>query len=116
MSEKASVPSVEVLQQQAMARLQAREFHAAAPLFQRAIALGSDTPEIRNNLGQALRFSGDTAGAEAAFREALRQRPAYVRAAANLAALPRRRAALERGCSARSGASPFGSGAEDITG
>ena len=32
MSEKASVPSVEVLLQQAMARLQAREFHAAAPL------------------------------------------------------------------------------------
>ena len=87
MSEKASVPSVEVLLQQAMARLQAREFRAAAPLFQRAIALGSDTPEIRNNLGQALRFSGDTGGAEAAFREALRQRPAYVRAAANLAAL-----------------------------
>jgi Tfp pilus assembly protein PilF/glycosyltransferase involved in cell wall biosynthesis len=87
MSEKASAPKADALLKQAMARLQAREFHAAAPLFQRAIALGSDTPEIRNNLGQALRFSGDSAGAEAAFREALRQRPAYVRAAANLAAL-----------------------------
>lgn len=41
-------------------------------------------PEIRNNLGQALRFAGDRAGAEAAYREALRQRPAYTRAAANL--------------------------------
>jgi protein O-GlcNAc transferase len=72
---------------QAMARLGVRDFHAAATLFNRAIALGRDAPEIRNNLGQALRFSGDRAGAEAAFREALRQRPAYVRAAANLVAL-----------------------------
>ena len=72
---------------QAMARLGARDFGAAATLFNRAIALGRDAPEIRNNLGQALRFSGDRAGAEAAFREALRQRPAYVRAAANLVAL-----------------------------
>lgn len=72
---------------QAMTRLGARDFGAAATLFNRAIALGRDAPEIRNNLGQALRFSGDRAGAEAAFREALRQRPAYVRAAANLVAL-----------------------------
>ena len=64
MSEKASAPKADALLKQAMARLQAREFHAAAPLFQRAIALGSDTPEIRNNLGQALRFSGDTAAAD----------------------------------------------------
>ena len=75
------------LLEQAMARLGARDFGAAASLFNRAIALGRDAPEIRNNLGQALRFSGDRAGAEAAFREALRQRPAYVRAAANLVAL-----------------------------
>ena len=72
---------------QAMARLGARDFGAAATLCKRAIALGRDAPEIRNTLGQALRFSGDRAGAEAAFREALRQRPAYVRAAANLVAL-----------------------------
>ena len=72
---------------QAMARLGARDFGAAAAFFNHAIALGRDAPEIRNNLGQALRFSGDRAGAEAAFREALRQRPAYVRAAANLVAL-----------------------------
>ncbi|MCA3427421.1 MAG: tetratricopeptide repeat protein, partial [Roseomonas sp.] len=69
---------------EAMARLNARDFRAAAALFNRAIALGLEAPEIRNNLGQALRFSGDLAGAEAAYREALRQRPAYVRAAANL--------------------------------
>lgn len=69
---------------QAMARLNARDFRAAAALFNRAIALGLDAPEFRNNLGQALRFSGDAVGAEAAYREALRQRPAYVRAAANL--------------------------------
>ncbi|MCZ8143600.1 MAG: tetratricopeptide repeat protein [Acetobacteraceae bacterium] len=69
---------------QAMARLNAQDFPAAAALFNRAIALGLDAPEIRNNLGQALRFSGDLAAAEAAYREALRQRPAYVRAAANL--------------------------------
>jgi predicted O-linked N-acetylglucosamine transferase (SPINDLY family) len=69
---------------QAMARLNARDFRAAAALFNRAIALGLDAPEIRNNLGQALRFSGDAVGAEAAYREALRQRPAYMRAAANL--------------------------------
>ncbi len=69
---------------QAMARLNARDFRAAAALFNRAIALGLDAPEIRNNLGQALRFSGDAVGAEAAYREALRQRPAYIRAAANL--------------------------------
>lgn len=69
---------------QAMARLHARDFRSAAALFSRAIALGLDTPEIRNNLGQALRFSGDRAGAEAAYREALRQRPAYIRAAVNL--------------------------------
>jgi Flp pilus assembly protein TadD len=43
---------------QAMARLGARDFGAAATLFNRAIALGRDAPEIRNNLGQALRFSG----------------------------------------------------------
>jgi len=69
---------------QAMARLNAQDFPAAAALFNRAIALGLDAPEIRNNLGQALRFSGDLPGAEAAYREALRQRPAYIRAAANL--------------------------------
>jgi len=69
---------------QAMARLNAQDFPAAAALFNRAIALGLDAPEIRNNLGQALRFSGDLAAAEAAYCEALRQRPAYVRAAANL--------------------------------
>ena len=68
----------------AMARLNARDFRAAATLFTRAIALGRDAPEIRNNLGNALRHAGDKAEAEAAFREALRQRPAYVRAAANL--------------------------------
>jgi tetratricopeptide (TPR) repeat protein len=72
---------------QAMARLGARDFGAAAALFNRAIALGRDAPEIRNNLGQALRFSGDRAGAEAAYREALRQRPAYVRATVNLVEL-----------------------------
>jgi Flp pilus assembly protein TadD len=72
---------------QAMARLNARDFRAAAALFNRAIALGRDAPEIRNNLGQALRFSGDQAGAEAAYREALRQRPSYVRATVNLAEL-----------------------------
>ncbi|MCA3360090.1 MAG: tetratricopeptide repeat protein [Roseomonas sp.] len=72
------------LLEQAMARLNARDFRAAAALFNRAIALGLDAPEIRNNLGQALRFSGDLVGAEAAYREALRQRPAYVRAAVNL--------------------------------
>ena len=72
---------------QAMARLEAKDFRAAAAHFTRAIALGHDAPEIRNNLGNALRFSGDKAGAEAAFREALRQRPAYVRAAANLVEL-----------------------------
>lgn len=72
------------LLQQAMARLNARDFRAAAALFNRAITLGRDAPEIRNNLGQALRFSGDLPGAEAAYREALRQRPAYVRAATNL--------------------------------
>jgi protein O-GlcNAc transferase len=77
----------EALLDQAMARLGAREFGAAATLFNRAIALGRDTPEIRNNLGQALRSSGDLKGAEAAFREALRQRPAYLRAAVNLVAL-----------------------------
>ncbi|MFN6251178.1 MAG: tetratricopeptide repeat protein [Acetobacteraceae bacterium] len=69
---------------QAMARLNAREFRAAAALFNRAIALGLDAPEVRNNFAQALRFSGDLAGAEAAYREALHQRPAYVRAATNL--------------------------------
>ena len=69
---------------EAMARLNARDFRAAAALFNRAIVLGLDAPEIRNNLGQALRFSDDLAGAEAAYREALRQRPAYVRAAVNL--------------------------------
>ncbi|MFM7780722.1 MAG: tetratricopeptide repeat protein, partial [Alphaproteobacteria bacterium] len=73
------------LLEQAMARLNARDYRAAAALFNRAIALGRDAPEIRNNLGQALRFAGDRAGAEAAYREALRQRPAYIRAAANLA-------------------------------
>jgi protein O-GlcNAc transferase len=72
---------------EAMARLNARDFRAAAALFNRAIALGLDAPEIRNNLGQALRFSGDLAGAEAAYREAWRQRPAYVRAATNLVAM-----------------------------
>jgi protein O-GlcNAc transferase len=82
----AAADSVALLDQ-AMTRLGARDFGAAAALFKRAIALGRDAPEIRNNLGQALRFSGDRAGAEAAFREALRQRPAYVRAAANLVAL-----------------------------
>ncbi|MCA3285174.1 MAG: tetratricopeptide repeat protein [Roseomonas sp.] len=84
MSTSAATPDAEALLNEAMARLQARDFRAAAPLFQRAIALGSDAPEIRNNLGQTLRFSGDRAGAVAAFREALRQRPAYGRAAANL--------------------------------
>jgi tetratricopeptide (TPR) repeat protein len=74
----------EALLEQAMARLHARDYRAAAALFNRAIALGLDAPEIRNNLGQALRFLGDRAGAEAAYREALRQRPAYIRAAANL--------------------------------
>ena len=69
---------------QAMARLKARDFRAAATLFTRAIALGRDAPDIRNNLGEALRFSGDLTGAEAAYREALRQRPAYIRAAVNL--------------------------------
>jgi predicted O-linked N-acetylglucosamine transferase (SPINDLY family) len=69
---------------EAMARLNARDFRAAAALFNRAIVLGLDAPEIRNNLGQSLRFSDDLAGAEAAYREALRQRPAYVRAAVNL--------------------------------
>ena len=72
------------LLEQAMARLSARDFRAAAAQFTQAIALGMDAPEIRNNLGQALRFSGDHAGAEAAYREALRQRPAYIRAAVNL--------------------------------
>ena len=69
---------------EAMARLNARDFRAAAALFNRAIALGLDAPEVRNNFAQALRFSGDLAGAEAAYREALHQRPAYVRAAVNL--------------------------------
>jgi len=72
---------------QAMARLTARDYRAAATLFDRAIALGRDAPELRNNLGNALRHVGDTPGAEAAFREALRQRPGYVRAAVNLVAL-----------------------------
>jgi predicted O-linked N-acetylglucosamine transferase (SPINDLY family) len=85
MSSEVIEPGAAALLDQAMTRLQGRDFRAAAPLFQRAIALGSDAPEIRNNLGNALRFCGDLAGAEAAFREALRQRPAYVRAAANLA-------------------------------
>jgi len=51
-----------------MARLAARDFRAATALFNRAIALGADASEIHNNQGQALRFSGDRAGAEAAYR------------------------------------------------
>lgn len=72
---------------QAMARLTARDYRAAATLFDRAIMLGRDAPEIRNNLGNALHHAGDAPGAEAAFREALRQRPDYVRAAVNLVEL-----------------------------
>ncbi|MBM3593457.1 MAG: hypothetical protein FJX32_12415 [Alphaproteobacteria bacterium] len=53
---------------EAMARLAARDFRAATALFNRAIALGADASEIHNNQGQALRFSGDRAGAEAAYR------------------------------------------------
>lgn len=83
---------------EAMAQLSAREFPAAAGLFSRAIACGCDAPEIRNNLGNALRHMGDSAGAEAAFREALRQRPTYLRAAVNLVEmlLPQRMEAAEK--------------------
>lgn len=59
----------------------------AAATYDAAIAAGSDAPELRNNLGVALRDTGDAAGAEAAFRAALAQRPDYGRAAVNLAAL-----------------------------
>ncbi|MCA3361065.1 MAG: tetratricopeptide repeat protein [Roseomonas sp.] len=84
MSAASATPDRGTLLDQAMARLQARDFRAAATLFNRAITLGRDAPEIRNNLGNALRHAGDKAGAEAAFREALSQRPAYVRAVVNL--------------------------------
>ncbi|MFN8996060.1 MAG: tetratricopeptide repeat protein, partial [Pseudomonadota bacterium] len=87
MSASAAMSDAGAALDQAMARLTARDYRAAATLFDRAIALGRDAPELRNNLGNALRHVGDTPGAEAAFREALRQRPGYVRAAVNLVAL-----------------------------
>lgn len=59
----------------------------AAAAYGAAIAAGAEAPELRNNLGVALRDAGDAARAEAAFRAALAARPSYARAAANLGRL-----------------------------
>lgn len=55
--------------------------HAQAlPLFERAVALEPDNPAYQQNLGTALQFAGDFAGAEAAFRAAVAGDPGLYRA------------------------------------
>lgn len=61
----------------------------AAGAYRAALAAGETAPEIHNNLGVALRATGDLMGAMVAFRVALAARPDYARAAQALAALLR---------------------------
>ncbi|MES2032597.1 MAG: sulfotransferase, partial [Pseudomonadota bacterium] len=52
----------------------------ALPLFRRAVALEPGNPAYQQNLGTALQFAGDVAGAEAAFRAAVAGDPGLYRA------------------------------------
>jgi len=52
----------------------------ALPLFVRAVRLEPDNPAYRQNLGTALQFAGDFAGAEGAFRAAVAGDPTLYRA------------------------------------
>lgn len=68
----------------ALAHERAGRHAEAAAAYGEAIAAGADHPVLHNNRGVALRETGDTPGAETAFRAALALRPGYGRAASNL--------------------------------
>ena len=70
-----------------LVRLQAGRPDEAAVALRTACALEPDSPDSRNALASALYESGDPLGAEREFREAVRLRPDYRLARANLAAL-----------------------------
>lgn len=62
---------------------------SAAPIFQRAVEAEPDNPSFLYNLGAALQFIGDFAGAEATFRRAIAHAPGHVRAWSSLILMQR---------------------------
>jgi Tfp pilus assembly protein PilF len=60
------------------------DYSKAEPLFKRALAIDSSSPEIHNNLGVAFARQGKLDEAIVHFREALRLRPSYEQAQLNL--------------------------------
>jgi Flp pilus assembly protein TadD len=58
---------------------QARRFAAAVPLYRRLTELTPDDVEVRNDLGLALHYAGDTPAGLAALREGAALTPGYQR-------------------------------------
>jgi tetratricopeptide (TPR) repeat protein len=61
------------------------KFSESIEHFDKAIELGADSPELRNNLGDAYRKSGDTKQAIEQYEIAVRLNPSYMQGYANLA-------------------------------
>lgn len=64
-----------------------QDYRSETAMWSSSVAANPANPRAHNNLGWARWLEGDRAGAEAAFREALRLDPGYATARANLAAL-----------------------------
>jgi Tetratricopeptide repeat len=62
-------------------------WHKAIEAYQRTISLGLDNPDVRTDLGNALRFSGDPQKALEQYQTARRQNPQHENSLCNMATL-----------------------------
>ncbi|MEI8309781.1 MAG: tetratricopeptide repeat protein [Verrucomicrobiota bacterium] len=62
-------------------------WHKAIEAYQRAISLGLDNPDVRTDLGNALRFSGEPQKALEQYQTARRQNPQHENSLCNMATL-----------------------------